>query len=219
MVIAIDGPAGAGKSSVARELARRLGFVLLDTGVLYRALAWAALDQGLSLENEGDVAALVPRLSFTLCKETGKIDVLISGQNISFFLRTPEISQAASLIAQFPRVRSALLPLQQSWGAQVSCVVEGRDIGTTVFPHADIKFFLTAREEIRSHRRFEELRARGVDVTPGQVLAQQHDRDRRDTLRATAPLKPATDALVIDTSDLSLDAVVSKLQMFCKQKQ
>lgn len=217
MVIAIDGPAGAGKSSVARELARRLGYVLLDTGVLYRALAWAALEQGLSLENEAAIAALTSHLSLNLCQHTGQLDVLVAGRNVSASLRTPEISQAASVIAQFPLVRSALLPLQKSWAEQRSCVVEGRDIGTAVFPHADIKFFLTAREEVRSHRRFNELRARGMDVTPNQVLAQQHDRDRRDTLRATAPLKPATDAIVVDTSDLSLGEVVNQLQAFCEK--
>jgi CMP/dCMP kinase len=223
-VVAIDGPAGAGKSTVARLVAQRLGFVLLDTGALYRAVALAAQRAGIAWEDENAVTATARRLVSndelqllpgTLENEQSVggsgVQVLLAGQDVSKAIRAPDISQGASQISAIGTVREALLDLQRNLGADGGVVVEGRDIGTVVFPKAEVKFFLTASLKARARRRYEELRERGVAVSLEQIEADVQSRDQADQQREVAPLRQADDAILIDSSDQSAQQVVDQL--------
>jgi len=215
LIVAIDGPAGAGKSAAARELAKRLGVAYLDTGAMYRAVALAALRRGLvfPLDEAGEalVIRLAKRLAIVLEPTASGTRVLCEGEDVSMALRGPEVSRAASLVSAVPGVRRAMVARQRELGRQRGGVVEGRDIGTVVFPEAQVKVFLTARREVRVQRRFEELRGRGVAARWEDVEAEQRERDARDAGRADSPLHPASDAIILDTSDLTLPQVVEKL--------
>jgi len=212
-VVAIDGPAGAGKSTVARALARRLGYFLLDTGAIYRAVALVARRQGVAWSDGPGLARVAQQMQLHF---TASGDVLVGEQpnveDVSQAIRTPELSQGASTVSAHPEVRDALLELQRRIARQGRCVVEGRDIGTVVLPWAPVKFFLTARPEVRARRRHDELEGRGVVVSLADTLAEILERDHRDTTRATAPLKQADDAVLVDSSELTLDGVVEKLE-------
>jgi cytidylate kinase len=210
VIVAVDGPAGAGKSSVSRLLAERLGFHLLDTGALYRSVALAARRRGVAWDDDAALGALASSLRLEF--EGGR--VLLDGEDVSAEIRTPEISRGASQVAARPAVRQALLPLQRrlARAAPRGAVLEGRDIGTVVFPDAEVKFFLTASEESRARRRHEELRARGIEVPIERVLADQRERDQEDRERDIAPLGPSPGAEFIDTSGLSLQEVVSLVE-------
>jgi cytidylate kinase len=212
-VVAIDGPAGAGKTTVTRLVSQRLGYPLVDTGALYRAVALAALRRDVDWNDENAMG----RLSLELAQaqairfETsahGDQRVVLQGEDISEAIRTQQIAQGASLVSAIAAVRQALLDLQRTAGAGGGVVLEGRDIGTVVFPDAEAKFFLTASAEVRARRRFEELLARGVDADLEQVQREVVERDRRDSTRPVAPLKKAPDALMVDSSDLSVAQVV-----------
>lgn len=210
-IVAIDGPAGAGKSTVARELARRLGFTIVDTGAIYRAVALAAQRAGIDWQDDAGLARLLDAGGFHLSFADDS-RALLNGDDVTSAIRTPEISRGASVVSARPVVRKKLLGLQRELGRRAprGAVLEGRDIGTVVFPDADVKFFLTASDKARAGRRQSELREKGLAVEVSEVLADQRRRDRDDTERAIAPLRPAPDAIVVDTTDMDLGQVVEE---------
>lgn len=214
MIVTIDGPAGTGKSSVARTLAERLGFEFLNTGAMYRAVALACLERRIPPEDEPRVADMAGSLSIRFADNK----IFLDGRDVSDDIRWDEVTQAASVVASNPAVRQQLVELQRACGHGTNLVTEGRDQGTIVFPHAECKFFLTASPEERAERRHKELSAQGRELTMAELLSQQAERDRRDETRACAPLKAADDAIHIDTSHLSLEAVVDELVRHVKVK-
>jgi len=211
VVVAIDGPAGAGKSTTARLLAARLGYTLLDTGAIYRVMALRARERGIAWDDGPGVASLADGLGLSFRLEDGVNRVFAAGQDLSAAIRTPEISDGASRVSALPEVRAALLDIQRRLGAAGGVVVEGRDIGTVVFPEAKAKFFLTADTDERTRRRVAELRGAGRAVDPAQTRAEIVARDQRDSTRATAPLRKADDAIEIDSSALGADEVVERM--------
>ena len=213
--MAIDGPAGAGKSTVARRLADALGFVLVDTGALYRGVALAAKRAGVPWEDGDRVGALandlVERQALRLERSDGGLRVLLGGEDVSEAIRTPELGMGASHVSAHPQVRDALLDLQRQAGQKGGVVLEGRDIGTVVFPRAEAKFFLTARPEVRAKRRYDELCAKGSGVSFEETLADVRQRDEQDMSRPIAPLRQAEDATLVDSSDMSIDDTVARM--------
>ena len=209
--IAIDGPSGAGKSSAARMAAARLGYVYVDTGAMYRAIGVAALRRGLTTTDEAQVLPILPELNIELAFVDGEQHVLLNGEDVSTEIRLPEASMAASNVSAMPEVRTFLLDLQHRIAAENNCLMDGRDIGTVILPHAQVKIFLTASPEIRAKRRFDELTARGTPVDYDALLQEIIQRDYNDSHRETAPLKPAADAVLLDSSDLTLEQVVDRI--------
>ncbi|MFZ5468408.1 MAG: (d)CMP kinase [Myxococcota bacterium] len=213
-IVAIDGPAGAGKSSVSKILARRLGLSLVDTGAIYRCVGLVATRRGVALDDDPALEKLLGalRIHFKVVGEENR--VFLDGEDVSAAIRTPEISMAASKVSSRPVVRAGLLSLQRRLAleADQGAILEGRDIGTVVFPEADIKFFLEARPEVRARRRFEELFQKGVDSSLEEVFADQTQRDRDDSSREVAPLRAAEDALRIDSSTMPLSEVVRTME-------
>ena len=220
-IVAIDGPAGAGKSTVARELARRLGFTIVDTGAIYRAVALAAQRAGIGWEDDAGLARLLDAgLGISFAPAGDGQRVMLQGEDVTEAIRTPEISRGASVVSARPVVRQKLLGLQRQLGRDAShgAVLEGRDIGTVVFPDADVKFFLTAEDEARAARRHAELADKGLPVRLGEVLADQRRRDKDDSERAIAPLKPAPDAVVVDTTGMDLGEVVEQCYRLARER-
>ncbi|MFA4964032.1 MAG: (d)CMP kinase [Thermoleophilia bacterium] len=207
-VVAVDGPMGSGKSSVARRVAARLGYVYLDTGAMYRAVGLLATEAGVALDDEATVVA-VARAAELHFSPDGRL--CASGRDVSEAIRTLEMGAAASKVSALPGVRRLLVEQQRALAADADIVMEGRDIGTNVFPDAAVKVYLTARPEVRAARRAAELRANGDDVDVEEVLAALIERDRRDSGRAVAPLRKADDAVELDTSALTLEQVVAEL--------
>jgi CMP/dCMP kinase len=214
-VAAVDGPVGSGKSTVARRVARRLGYVYLDTGAMYRAVGLLAGEAGVPLDDEEAVVAVArgARLHFD-----GEGRLFAGERDLSTAIRTLEMGAAASRVSALPGVRQLLVEEQRALGANADIVMEGRDIGTNVFPDAAVKVFLTARPEVRAARRTAELRAKGDDVDEAHVLAALLERDRRDSTRAVAPLRKAADAVEVDTSDMTLDEVVDAVVVAVRDK-
>ena len=212
MIVTIDGPAGAGKSSAARALARRLGFEFLDTGAMYRAVALAALRAGLDLHDQPGLARLLGTLNIDM--PPGR--VLLNGEDVTTAIRTREVTAATSPVADSKVVRQHLVGLQRAIAAGRNMVAEGRDQGTVVFPDAVCKFFLVADPEERARRRQRELEARHEPVDFAALLAAILERDRRDAARDIAPMRPADDAILLDTTRLSLDEVVDRMETECR---
>lgn len=212
-VVAIDGPAGAGKTTVTRRVARALGYLLVDTGALYRAVALAAERAGVDWDDAQGVAHVARDLAarhaiaFESLPDGGQ-RLMLDGQDVSAEIRTQPMGQGASKVSAVPAVRDALLDVQRSSGERGGVVLEGRDIGTVVFPDAEAKFFLTASIDVRAGRRHAELRARGIEADLDEVRREVAERDRRDSTRPIAPLRQAPDAVLLDSSKLSVDEVV-----------
>jgi cytidylate kinase len=213
-VIAIDGPAGAGKSSASRGLARRLGFAYVDTGAMYRGVGVLAHEQGIAFDDDVALAALCAGLVFEIRGE----QLVANGRDLSTVIRRRDAGDLASRVSTRPVVRERLVALQRALGAKGRVVMEGRDIGTVVFPDAPLKFFLTADPMVRAERRALELAARGETVDVAELGRELAERDRRDQARATAPLRPADDALVLDTSALGLDAVIAQMEHVARER-
>ena len=213
MIIAIDGPSGAGKSTLGKMLAKKLGLLYLDTGAMYRAAALSAIDSGIDLKDASAVASAVENARIELVGEPENLRVVLNGRDVSAEIRTLEVAQAASLVSTISEVRRIMVRHQREIGARDArgCVLEGRDIGSVVFPNADYKFFLTAKPEARAQRRFSEDSAKGMVSTFEETLAEINERDARDVSRSDSPLTIAADAIVIDTSDLDLTEVFEQM--------
>lgn len=214
-VITIDGPSGVGKSTISRRVAAHYGFTYLDTGAMYRAVAWYLLKHGIDIEDVSAVESVLDQISITLIpaeQEDDDVGVLVNGEDISEQIRTPDISMVASSVSALPAVRTKLTALQRQLGSQGRVVAEGRDTGTVVFPGATSKFYLDATPEARTARRAQQLRERGKPVDEEQLLEMTIARDRQDSERPIAPLQKADDAKLIDTTDLNVDQVFEAIR-------
>jgi len=216
LVVAVDGPAGAGKSTASRALARRLAFTHVDTGAMYRAVGVLARERGIDLDDDEALGLLVGGLSFELGE--GGERLLVGGRDLSTAIRQAEAGELASRVAVRPVVRTRLVPLQRALAAPGGVVMEGRDIGTVVFPDAPAKLYLTAAPAERARRRAVELRTRGEAVDEAALARKLAERDRRDSQRAHSPLRPAEDAVVLDTTTLALEAVVDEMERVARER-
>ncbi len=207
LIIAIDGPSGAGKSTLAKRVAKELGFIYLDTGAMYRALAVKVLRQGIDLADDGRLGGLVDDTEIDLCERDGELAVLLDGEDVGAQIRTPEVSQMASKVSALKKVRARMLQLQRQMGQRGSVVAEGRDIGTVIFPQAEVKIYLDASPEERARRRYQELKAAGRQVDLQETLREIEERDKRDSERDIAPLCQAADALLVDSSSADAEQV------------
>ena len=215
--IAIDGPAGAGKSSIAKILAKRMGYIYVDTGALYRAVGYFVVSRNISTTDSDAVVACLDSVDVQMKYVDGQQRVFANGEDVTDKIRTPEISMAASNVSAIPKVREFLFDLQQDIAKNNNVVMDGRDIGTVVLPNADVKIFLTASPEERAKRRYKELIEKGQNAVFEDVLADVITRDHNDSTRATAPLKQADDAVLVDTSDLDFEQSVEALYKIAKE--
>ncbi len=206
--IAIDGPGGAGKSSVAKAVASRLGIIYVDTGALYRTIGYFVRQNDVDPHDAEAVAALLPKITLEIKFENGTQSVYLNGENLGDAIRTPEMSMYASAVSAIPAVRTFLLDTQRNIAAKNSVIMDGRDIGTVILPRADIKIFMFATPEARARRRYIELTEKGQNVKYEDVLAEMNERDSNDRNRATAPAVPAEDAVMFDNSDLDLEGSI-----------
>ena len=212
LVVAIDGPASAGKSTIARQVACRLGYLYVDTGAMYRAVAWKALQMGLTLDEPDQIVKTCQEMEIKLePAPDGQLRILADGEDVTKEIRQPEIGEFASAASAIAGVRKRLVELQRDLGKAGGVVMEGRDIQTVVFPEAEVKVFLTASAEQRAHRRFSELRERGEQLDLESVKREVRSRDQRDSTRDLAPLQPAADAVILDTTNLTIQQVVERV--------
>ena len=216
--VAIDGPGGAGKSTSARAAAKELGYIYVDTGALYRAVGVNALRKNINTKDKAAVAVSLEGISVDLVFENGEQKVLLNGENVSAEIRTPPASMAASDVSAVPEVRAFLFDLQRDIASRNNCIMDGRDIGTVVLPDAQVKIFLTASAEERAQRRYRELQAKGSTVSFQSVLDELIERDYNDSHREIAPLKPAEDSVLLDTTGVSLEDQVEKIISIIKEK-
>ena len=220
--IAIDGPAASGKSTIGELLARRLGYLYFDTGVMYRAVTWAALKRGIPIEDETAITALAERLHIGVVPPTvsdgRQYTVLADGEDVTWAIRTPEVDANVSPVAAYPGVREALVRQQRQIAQQGPVVMVGRDIGTVVLPDADLKVYLDAGVEERARRRWREVRERGEAAEYEPILAAMRRRDEIDSHRATSPLRPAADAVVVDTTDMTIAEVLATVKRICDER-
>ena len=217
MIIAIDGPSGAGKSTLGRMLARELGLLYIDTGSMYRAVALAVIEAAVNEADDTSVGALASRVDINLEGDPDSLRVMLDGRDITDRIRHEDVTSTSSVISAIPEVRRAMVQRQRELGER-GAVLNGRDIGTVVFPHADVKFFLTASPDERAQRRFDEDRAQDAGVTFDDTFADMTERDRRDTTRADSPLLKAEDAVLIDSSALSIDEVFAQMMQEVRKK-
>lgn len=217
--VAIDGPSGAGKSTIARRIASDLGYVYIDTGAMYRTLAYKAISMGTDIKQSPDeVIAILPETNISIAYQDGLQRMILDGKDVTDFIRTPEVSMGASAVSAIPEVRSWLLDYQRNLAKENNCLMDGRDIGTVVLPFANVKIFLTASSEARAKRRYDELVEKGENVTFQEVLNDMIKRDSDDSSRACAPLKQADDAILVDTSNLSFEESVQKIKSIISDK-
>lgn len=216
--VAIDGPVGAGKSSIARAAAKKMGYIYADTGALYRAVGLWCIRNGLDLEDKASIAKAVGGIKPRIELRDGVQHVMLEDKDVSEEIRLPEVSMAASAVSSVPEVRAALLDMQRDIAANSNVIMDGRDIGTVVLPNANVKIFLTASAEIRAKRRFDELCAKGTQTTFQEVLDDLNKRDYNDSHRATAPLKQAEDAVLADTSALDFEQSVELVCSIIKER-
>jgi cytidylate kinase len=218
LIIAIDGPSAAGKSTLAKRLAKELGFTYLDTGAMYRALALKLLREGIDIGNDEMLTKLIGRTVIDLLEDEGELHVLLDGEDVSELIRNPEVSQMASKASALKTVRQWMLVLQRALGQRGDVVAEGRDIGTVVFPDAEVKIYLDASAQERARRRVEELTRSGRQVGLAETLREMLERDKRDSERDLAPLSKAADAIAIDSSALDAEALAQKVMQEIREK-
>ncbi len=219
LIVAIDGPSGAGKSTLSKLLARELGYTNIDTGAMYRAVALAAKAAGVDLDDDAELARLCQALRIEFKRAEGAERVLLNGEDVSTAIRTPEVSLLTSRVAASPTVREAMVRLQRGMGETGGVVLEGRDIGTVVFPQAEVKFFLQATARERGRRRYQELRDKGMDVDLEQTVAEVEARDAADSIREHAPLVQAEDAMPIDSTAMTIDQVLETMLNVVQQRR
>ncbi len=219
LTIAIDGPSGAGKSTVGRSLAKRLGYTYIDTGAMYRTVALKIKEKGIGLEDESDLYQLASSLHITFVSISEEVHTYCNGQDVSEAIRLPEISRLASEISKKKGVREALVEMQREMAKEGGAVLEGRDIGTVVFPEAEVKFYLDAEPEERAKRRFQELVAKGFQIDFQETLEEVIQRDHNDMHRALSPLKRAEDSILIDSTHLSIEEVVEEMLKKVEEKR
>ena len=219
MKIAIDGPAGAGKSTISKAVAKKLGFIYIDTGAMYRAVGLYAYRKGIDSADKDGVTSILDEVKITLSYDESGQQIFLNGENVSTDIRLPEISVAASNVAVIPEVRLKLVELQRELASKCDVVMDGRDIGTYVLPDAEVKIFLTASPEERANRRYKELLEKGVKTDYESVMEDMIYRDKNDSEREFAPLKPAEDSIIFDNTDISAEESVNRLcEIVCKRK-
>ena len=211
MNIAIDGPAGAGKSTIAKKLAKELGFIYVDTGAMYRAMAYYFLTNGIDSSDEAKIAEACQDVDVTIAYENNEQQVILNGKNVNGFIRTEEVGNMASATSVYPVVRTKLVELQRKLAENTDVIMDGRDIGTTILPNAEVKIFLTASAKTRASRRYLELTEKGEACDMDEILKDIVDRDERDMNRAVSPLKKAEDAVLVDSSEMGIDEVVESI--------
>lgn len=217
--IAIDGPSGAGKSTISRKAAEKFGFIYVDTGAIYRTIGLATKIRGVSLDDTAAVVALLPTLEIELkYNDAGEQHMYLDGNDVSRDIRLPEVSMLASKVSAIPAVREFLVDMQRGMAEKYDVIMDGRDIGTVILPNADLKIFLTADVRDRARRRYEELRAKGMEKPFDEVLAEMEKRDEQDTQRAAAPLKDADDAVLLDTSGNTLEESIDEVCRLISEK-
>ena len=214
--VAIDGPAGAGKSTIAKRIARRLGYIYVDTGAMYRAMAYYLIQNQVDAADQEAIAAACQHADISICYQDGEQVVLLNGENVNAYLRTEAVGNMASVSSVVPEVRKKLVELQQKLARETDVVMDGRDIGTVVLPNADVKVYLTASTHTRAMRRFLELQEKGQVADLEKIEADIADRDYRDMHRETSPLRQAEDAVLVDSSEMTIEQVVERILSLCR---
>lgn len=215
--IAIDGPAGAGKSTIAKKLAKELGYIYVDTGAMYRAMAYYFLQNQIASDDEEAIAKAVSDVEVSIAYQNNEQCVLLNGENVNPFIRQEDVGKMASATSKYPVVRTKLVELQQALAAKENVIMDGRDIGTVVLPNADVKIYLTASSAVRAKRRYDELVAKGQECDLSVIEQDIIDRDYQDMHRDTSPLKQADDAVLLDSSELDIEGVVAKMKEIIKE--
>ena len=215
--VAIDGPAGAGKSTIAKAIAKKSGFIYVDTGAMYRAMALFMLRAGVDPQDAEAISSKCQKADITIAYEDGEQVVYLNGENVNAYLRTEEVGNMASATSVQPAVRKKLVELQQALAAKSDCVMDGRDIGTCVLPNAQVKIYLTASSAVRAKRRYDELTAKGEECDIAKIQADIEERDYRDMHREHSPLKQADDAILVDSSDMTIEEVIEHIISICEE--
>ena len=218
MNIAIDGPAGAGKSTIAKKLAKEMGFIYVDTGAMYRAMALFFLKQNLSSSDENKITAAAKDIDISICYQNKEQQVLLNGENVTGEIRSEAVGNMASAVSIYPAVRQKLTSLQQNLAANANVIMDGRDIGTCVLPNAEVKIYLTASVLARAKRRYDELQEKGIECTLEAIQKDIEERDYRDMHREISPLKQAKDAVFLDSSDLTIAETAKAIQKICQER-